>query len=362
MRKNKKIKNILIINPFGIGDVLFSLPLTETLRNNFKDAFICYICNKRTRDILRSNPDIDEVTVFEKDEYRDLFKKSKKEFFGRFFGLLSGIRKKRFDLAVDLSMGHQYSFFLMFLGVPLRIGFNYKGRGRFLTHKLDFSGFENKSIAEYYMDILSLIGIERKREAGIKINTSEDDKNFVNDFLISRNMDNGKKTVCIAPGGGMSFGKNKINFKRWDAEGFSRLSDMISENLGANVMLIWGPGEEGLIKEITDNTVHKPAVAPPTTVTQMAELMRRSDVCVCNDAGPLHVAVGSGCRTVSVFGPSDERVYGPYPFEGHEVVTSKVECRPCYVKFKLPECDHRKCLKNIKPQDVFEAVKRILAK
>jgi len=157
----------------------------------------------------------------------------------------------------------------------------------------------------------------------------------------------------------VSFGKKKIDFKRWDYENFASLADKAIDELSATVVLVWGPGEEALISEIVKNMKRKAVIAPQTSIRQMASLMGRAKVCVCNDAGPLHIAVSQNCRTVSIFGPSDSSVYGPYPSnEHHAVVISGVECRPCYKRFKLPECSHRRCLKQVTVQDVFNAVRK----
>ncbi|MBI3319037.1 MAG: glycosyltransferase family 9 protein, partial [Candidatus Omnitrophica bacterium] len=47
---------ILIVNPFGIGDVLFSTPLVRAIRRAFPPAHVAYLCNRRTEEILRRNP------------------------------------------------------------------------------------------------------------------------------------------------------------------------------------------------------------------------------------------------------------------------------------------------------------------
>ena len=63
---------ILIVNPFGIGDVLFSTPLITNLKVAWPKSYIGYICNIRAKDALYDNPQIDEIFVFEKDEYSPL--------------------------------------------------------------------------------------------------------------------------------------------------------------------------------------------------------------------------------------------------------------------------------------------------
>lgn len=359
MRRNK-IKNILIINPFGIGDVLFSTPSIEVVKKNFPDSYIAYICNIRTKEILETNPDINEIFVFEKDVYRALWKESRVKFLKSFTGFLKKIKKKKFDLAIDYSLGHQYSLFLMLMGVRNRIGFNYKGRGRFLTQRIDFAGFDDKSIADYYLDVLGLMGLNIN-EARIKLWPTKEDENYIDEFLRTKGIRKDKNMVCIAPGGGVSFGKEKINFKRWGPSGFAALADRLISELGCTVIFIWGPKEEALINEISEKMSNQAVIAPRTTLRQMAALMKSCYVCICNDAGPLHVAVSQNCRTVSIFGPSDENSYGPYPLDNrHIVVTGNIECRPCYKRFKLPDCKERRCLESVSADDVFIAVKKQL--
>jgi ADP-heptose:LPS heptosyltransferase len=76
------------------------------------------------------------------------------------------------------------------------------------------------------------------------------------------------------------------------------------------------------------------------------------------------MAVGMGVNTVSIFGPVDENIYGPYPYGPNHAVISKkdLKCRPCYKKFKHNVCKERPCLKGIGPEEVLAAAECLLAK
>jgi ADP-heptose:LPS heptosyltransferase len=76
------------------------------------------------------------------------------------------------------------------------------------------------------------------------------------------------------------------------------------------------------------------------------------------------MAVGLGLNTVSIFGPVDEKIYGPYPMTKDHAVISKsdVPCRPCYKKFKYKICENRTCLTSINAEDVLSAAHRFLSK
>ena len=100
-----------------------------------------------------------------------------------------------------------------------------------------------------------------------------------------------------------------------------------------------------------------PLIAPKTTIRQMAALCKRCKLVVCSEGGPLHIASSQGVKTVSIFGPVDEKVYGPYPAtENNIIISSNVDCRPCYRYFTMPECNTRKCMEGILSDTVFDAV------
>ena len=62
-------KKILIINPYGIGDVLFTTPVIGNLRWAYPGATIAYLANRRTADFLKYNKDIAQVFIYERDEF-----------------------------------------------------------------------------------------------------------------------------------------------------------------------------------------------------------------------------------------------------------------------------------------------------
>ena len=100
------------------------------------------------------------------------------------------------------------------------------------------------------------------------------------------------------------------------------------------------------------------------SLEEFAAMIRELKLLICNDGGPLHMAVALGANTVSVFGPVDEKIYGPYPASVKHVVVSRtdVPCRPCYRKFKYADCDKRECLEKISVNDVLAAVEKVLKK
>src|SRR3989338_9937536 len=155
-------RRILIVNPFGIGDVLFSTPLIRSVRRAFPNAYLAYLCNRRTEEILRRNEHLNELFIYERDEIVALWKRRKRSAVSAVLSLLRAIRRRRFDLAIDLSLGERYSFLLMLLGVRRRIGFDYRRRGRFLTHRLIVDGYHGDHGGEHDARLWRSLGIRRR--------------------------------------------------------------------------------------------------------------------------------------------------------------------------------------------------------
>ena len=105
-------KKILIVNIFGIGDVLFTTVLIQNIKKAMPNAIIGYMSNRRTASFLEDNPQIDKVFVYEKDEYRALYKESKIKVINKFQDSLKIIKQENFDIVIDISLNEYVGFFL----------------------------------------------------------------------------------------------------------------------------------------------------------------------------------------------------------------------------------------------------------
>ena len=76
----------------------------------------------------------------------------------------------------------------------------------------------------------------------------------------------------------------------------------------------------------------------------------------------MHIAVALSVPTVSVFGPVDPVVYGPYPHSAeHRVMTTHLSCQPCYRRFRIDDCARvMECLDTISTDEVYKAIRRFV--
>ena len=100
-KMENKPKSFLVINPFGIGDVLFSTPLIRSLKENFPSSKVFYLCNRRTQPVLKDNPLISKTFVYERDEFEVVKKVSKLSWIKKIMSFVSEIKKENIDIAVD---------------------------------------------------------------------------------------------------------------------------------------------------------------------------------------------------------------------------------------------------------------------
>ena len=49
------------------------------------------------------------------------------------------------------------------------------------------------------------------------------------------------------------------------------------------------------------------------TSPRVSRLLARADWVIANDSGPMHLAAALGVRVLGIFGPTDPRLFGPYP-------------------------------------------------
>ena len=354
-------KRILIANPFGVGDVLLTTPVVRSLREYFPEAELGYLCNRRTEEMTRTNPCVDVVFAFEKDEYRHLSKNSKKDFLRSFLKLLQEIRRHRFDTLVDFSLNWHYGLAAALLGIPKRIGFNYRHRGRFLTQHKELHGFEERHVVEYHLELLDLLGIPSPGSPKTEFHVLEEDRLWAREFLTSHNVMTNRLVIGMAPGGGTTWGKS-ASYKHWPKGHYVHLANRLLESRKGSILIFGDKGEVPLCEEIAEGIHGRSVVtAGKTSLRQLYALIEKCALLVCNDGGALHLAVSAAVPTLSFFGPVDPTVYGPFPVnERHRILTIPLCCRPCYRRFKYPVCERQVCLEWVTPERAFEEVSSLL--
>lgn len=354
----KPVNRVLLIHPFGIGDALFMTPVIDSLKKAGAEK-VDLLLGSRTKTVFENNPSVNEIFVIDRDKMRS---QSGFHNFQEAAKLILTLRKNRYDHLFDFSLSRQYAFLaFLFLSVPMRIGFNYKNRGIFLTHRMILEkSFSGKHVIEYYLELLRFVQV-RASTRTIQFFLTKQDEREAADLLRSENLAANTPIMVAVPGGGESWGKD-ARLKRWPVAHFAKLFELINAQKSLSseplkVLILGGKNEYDLAESLRAlNPGCFINLAGKLSLRGSAAVLKQSRLLVANDGGLVHVASALGTPTVAIFGPVDPKVYGPYPLHPARIAITNEgpECRPCYQNMRYNSaCEHVECLTTLSPEGVF---------
>jgi len=350
----KDIERILIVKLSSIGDVVHSLPTLKALRDAYPQAYIAWVVEEKSKDIITDNPLLDEVIIFEKERWKkELFKtKGTKESLLDVYNFAKTLREKKFDVAIDLQGLLRSSLIAYFSGAKIRVGYRDSGEMSHIFYNLKVDSNESGIHAvDRHLYIAKFLGANINN-VEFPLWISKEERNFAKKVLSEHNIS--RKDLLIGLNAGAS-----IQHNRWDKERFAKLGDILIEKHKANIILFGGKQDVKSVQEIYEMMRNKPInLAGKTTMKQLASIIEYCNLFIGNDTGPLHIAVAMKVPVVAIFGPADPKRTGPYGKQ-NIVVYKKLSCSPC---FRHPTCSDFKCMKLISVEEVLEAAKRLFSR
>ena len=336
---------ILLTRTDRIGDVVLSTPAIKAVRDKYPDAHIAFMVRPYAKDIVRGNPNLDEVIIYDK------YGKERGFLSTVFFAL--ALRKKKFDLAIMLHPTNRVHLIAYLAGVPERVGYD-RRLAFLLTKKVSHKKQEGKKHElEYTLDLLKVMEIEAKdRELFLPIH--ENDIKRIEKFLEEYHV--GKEVTLIAVNPGAS-----CPSKRWAPKNFAEVSDELAAKFKARILIVSDCANAEFAKSVAAGMKYEPVnLAGKTTVGELAALLSKCKLFVSNDSGPVHIASAVGTPVISIFGRKDPglspRRWGPRG-DKSVVFHKDVGCDPCLAH----NCKiDFKCLQAITPPEVLKAAERVL--
>lgn len=146
--------------------------------------------------------------------------------------------------------------------------------------------------------------------------------------------------------------------KRWPAEKFGALAASLRARLGLASLITWGPSEQELAEEVARSSSGAASLAPATSVSDLAALMREAALVVSGDTGPLHIAAAMGTPLVGLYGPTWPERNGPW--DADDVVISRANVCVCHHKRQCLR--GAPCINEISLDEVVAASERRLSR
>jgi len=312
---------IALVKLSSLGDVVHALPLAATLRAARPHARLTWIVERREAAILREHPALEDVIVADTRGWR------RARSVGALAAALRGVRElrrrlaaARFDVAIDAQGLMKSGLLVAATRAPVRVGFARAILRESLSALFTTTHVtpppEAVHVVDQYLALLGALGITDRRHE-FRLPSSSSAEARVDEWLAAAGIKPRRRLVILNPGAGRAD-------KRWPTGHFATLAHRLVYDGGAHVVIIWGPGEDDLARDIASAGASSgPGVtlAPPTDLDMLLALLRRASVLVAGDTGPLHLAAALGTTCVGLYGPTSAARNGPYG-DAHRTLTS----------------------------------------
>ena len=266
------------------------------------------------------------------------------------------VRAAGFDLAVLFTNSLRTALVVGLAGVPLRVGLRKGGQEALLTHVVDAPidpatlGWRPRPMSEIYADLCVACGAQ-PGDGRPRLAVPNDCEEKAAQRRRELGIAPGERLIGLAPGA--AFGSSKV----WPPAELARLADLLSRRKGLRSILLAGPGEEAIARDVVSRmqTTVIDTSAQPLGLGLLKPFVRDLALLVTMDSGPRHFAAAFDVPAVVVMGPTDPR-WTASNLEHAEVVRHDVPCGPC----QLPVCplDHR-CMTQIRAEEVLEHVEAL---
>jgi len=290
--------------------------------------------NPGTDDLVRDHPALDEVLVLERGNL------------ARQWRFVRDLRRRQFDLVIDLTDADRSALLSRLSGSPMRLGYNSEGRwrGALYTQVVEADRFAMHTV-RYHLKAMEALGLAGSPGAPL-LTVAPEARREADRLLQKAGVDGARPFVCLHPGA-------RWWFKAWPAERFAALADLIQTETPAQVLFLGSDQERSLESQIADR-IKTPlrSLIGKTSLLALAAVLERAALMVSNDNGPMHMAAALGVPVIGLFGPSDPAIWGPWG-DGHRTFYKGLDCRACF----HPDCfrGEQNCMRLITLEEVWEA-------
>jgi lipopolysaccharide heptosyltransferase II len=299
----REIKKILLVRPDHLGDLMMALDAMFSLKNQYPESQLHLITPEWNQPLCQRLPFIDKTHYVNLKWY--CFNREKHLSFLKLLALSLRLRKEKYDLFIDFRGDFRIILLLGWIpGCKIRRGFKNLG-GRFLLNhtcafnRRDHFGLQNFNLIQPFSS--------RRDHFKLPLTRSEESR---------------ARKIChqhkLAPASFVIIHPAVARYwrvKKWKDTHFIEIGRHILSRHQLKIVLCTGPREQETGNRIARSLPETINLSGQLTLMEFAALMARSLVLLSNDSAPMHLAVNLGVPLLAVFGPTDYRRSGPYPFE-----------------------------------------------
>lgn len=290
---------ILVIQHKMIGDVLVSSIICNNLRKAYPTAQIDYLVNDNTVDVLKGNPNINNLVVFDKKAQNSTVELIK-------FAL--GLRKNKYDIVIDAYSKLQSWIIVLLCGGKTKI--SYKKIGRTFLYDYNVPLAENPETnlglaIERRLSLLSPLRIMAEIDPIPKVFLDKKERLFATTLFAQHKVDPNRKTVMIS-----LLGSEKL--KTYPLSYMAEVVNCISDTYNVNILFNYFPKqlEEAAIvynkcSKKTQKNIYFNLLG--ANLREYIAIMDKCDVIVGNDGGAINLAKALEKQSFIIFSPWVEK-------------------------------------------------------
>ncbi len=340
-------KKILVMRYRFIGDTVLTVPFLRNLREAFPAARIDLMLEPFSGQVIEGCPYVDRVVPFEFKTIHTYSAAAKRGKMAGYLHYWKLIRDERYDAAFVLKRSLSSALLVRLAGVPCRIGFATEGRGILLTDRVAYR--QDQHEVQNFLDCLRVLSAPVTNTALELWPTPEHDKKAAALMAEAGWKKDELKVVIHAAA--------SLPAKQWPLDRFAAVMTVLRDQHHARFVYTGSAGDAELYRGIEKlGPFNGLDLCGVTNVRENLSVYKNMDLFFGVDSGPMHMAAAVGVPVVALFGPTDERKWGPWG-TGHTVITKRLSCYPC----KPHKCADNKCMKLISVEDALVAVEKHLS-
>ena len=312
---------ILIVRLSALGDIVHALPVLAAIKHAMPNAQVDWVVEENYASILSIASGLRKRVIV---RARRSFETADTVSFGGLRGYHAAAKylwNQDYDAALDLQGLIKSAIWARISFADRVIGFdppNLREPQAAFLYSETVTPVDAKHVIHKNLSILSALGIT-PGALDIPLNPQASA-----DTIAAIDTAGGRRGyVVLNPGAAWPN-------KRWPPERFGALAAALRDRTGLRSLVTWGPAETDLATAVVNASGGSASLAPATSVSDLAVLMREAALVVSGDTGPLHIAAAMGTPLVGLYGPTWPERNGPW--EPNDVVISRANVCVCHHK------------------------------
>ena len=346
-------RRILVIRLDLIGDLVLSMTLVRALKQTYPDAAIDLLALPTSAKVVMGDPDLNEIMTYDPNVWRRPKALIHPKNWRNAYRVLRYLHAREYDIAVSV-FGRWAGVLATLSGAKRRVGFGHESYPGLMTDNVrghHWRSGDHKHEVDYCLELARAAGAITSRTDRIPHLFINIQAQHQLEQLLER-----EGLVPDKPVIACHISSNNGQSKRWPVPFWALLIDKLNREQNAQVILTGAPDDMPLIECVTHQMQeHAFNLAGKTSLPQLVALLKRANLVISGDSGPMHIAAAVGTPLIAIHGPTDPALSGPVS-PNATVLRSGIWCSPCYNATDTADCRYftTQCMKNILPSQVYK--------